>query len=63
MPLVIEVMDDAQAAKKALAGAYDDPQVADLRIYNIGDGEAMSGLLVAGLRQNGEATFLVALMD
>ena len=63
VPLVIEVMDDAQAAKMALAGAYDDPQVAELRVYNIGDGEAISGLIVAGRRQNGEATFLAVLMD
>lgn len=63
VPLVIEVIDDAEAAKKALAEAYNDPQVADLRVYNIGDGSAMSGLLVAGRRENGEATFLTVLMD
>ncbi len=63
VPLVLEVIEDPQAAKKALAGAYDDPEVADLRVYTIGDGEAMSGLIVAGLRENGEATFLAVLMD
>ena len=63
VPLILEVMDDAQAAKKALAEAYNDLQVADLRVYNVGDGEAMSGLIVAGLRQNGEATFVTVLMD
>ena len=36
----------------------------ELRVFNLGDGEAMSGLLVAGRRgATGEATFLVFLMD
>ena len=51
-------------ARAALAAAYDDPAVTDLRVYNLGDGGAMSGLLVAGYRKGtGEATFLVFLMD
>lgn len=63
VPLVLEVMDDPEAAVKALAAAYDDPDVADFRVYTIGDGSAMSGLLLAGQRENGEATFLTVLMD
>ena len=38
-------------------------EVSELRVYNIGDGSAMSGLLIAGRRENGEATFLTVLMD
>ena len=63
VPLVIELMDDPDAALAALSAAYDDPDVADFRVYTIGDGEAMSGLLLAGQRENGEATFLATLMD
>jgi hypothetical protein len=37
--------------------------VDDVRVYNIGDGEQMSGLIVSGRRANGEATFLVFLLD
>jgi hypothetical protein len=37
--------------------------VAELRVFNLGDGEAMSGLLVAGRRASGDATFLAFLMD
>jgi hypothetical protein len=59
VPLLVEGEDKAGA----LAAAYDAPQVVDLRVYNIGDGEAMSGLIVAGQRENGEATFVVFLMD
>ena len=48
---------------EALAGAYDAPQVADMRVFNTGDGSAMYGLLLAGRRENGEATFLAFLYD
>jgi hypothetical protein len=63
VPLIIEVSADVEAAKEALSDAYDAPEVSELRVYNIGDGSAMSGLLVAGRRENGEATFLTVLMD
>lgn len=63
VPMILDVVENAEAAREALAGAFDDPDVADLRVYNTGDGEAMSGVLVAGQRENGEATFLVFLMD
>ena len=54
----------AEAARAALSAAFDDPKVSELRVFNLGDGEAMSGLLVAGRRgASGESTFLVFLMD
>lgn len=62
-PMILEVIENADEAVKALAAAYDAAEVEELRVYNIGDGEAMSGLEVAGRRKNGEATFLVFLMD
>lgn len=61
--VVLHVVEDRERAREALAGAYDAPEVEELRAYLIGDGEAMSGLLLAGRRTNGEATFLVFLMD
>ena len=63
VPMILENIEDADAAVGALANAYDDASVKDFRVYNIGDGEAMSGLVLAGCRENGEATFLVFLMD
>jgi hypothetical protein len=62
-PMILDVVENAEAAQKALSAAYDDPAVTELRVYNLGDGGAMSGLLVAGRRVTGEATFLVFLMD
>ncbi len=48
----------------ALAAVFDDPDLSELRVFTIGDGEAMSGLLVAGRRATQEeATFLAFLMD
>ena len=35
-------------SRAALAVAFDDPGVTELRVFDLGDGEAMSGLLVAG---------------
>jgi len=59
IPMILNVAN----AKITLSAAYDDPAVVELKVYNTGDGAAMSGVLVAGRRSNGEATFLVFLYD
>ena len=64
VPMILDNIDDAEGARAALAAAFDDPAVTELRVFNLGDGEAMSGLLVAGRRgATGETTYLVFLMD
>jgi len=64
VPMVLENIEGAEAARAALSAAFDDPAVTELRVFNLGDGEAMSGLLVAARRgADGESTFLVFLMD
>ena len=63
VPMILEVVENADAARQALSEAYDDPAVTDLRVYNLGDGEAMSGLLIAARRDGGDAAFLVFLWD
>jgi hypothetical protein len=63
-PMILDSVQDAEQARAALAAAYDDPAVTELRAFNLGDGGAMSGILVAGRRgEMGEATFLVFLLD
>ncbi len=63
-PMILDVVQDAEKANAALAAAFDDPGVTELRVFNLGDGGAMSGILVAGRRaQAGEAVFLVFLLD
>lgn len=55
---------DPDAAKHALEAAFDRPAVSELTIYRIGDGDAMSGLLIAAREHaTSAATFLVFLMD
>jgi hypothetical protein len=63
VPMILENIEMPEKARAALSAVYDDPSVADLRVFNLGDGEALSGILVAGQRMNGEATFLVFLLD
>jgi hypothetical protein len=60
--MILDVVENAQAAQRALADAFDAPAVQEVRVYNIADGEAMSGLILAGRRANGEATFLTLLL-
>jgi len=63
-PLILDNVADSAAARPALAGAFDDPTVDELGVFTLGDGEAMSGILVAGRRgDSGEAVFLVFLLD
>lgn len=70
----LRAIDDADAARSAamildiddgaLSAVYDDPEMSELRVFNLGDGGAMSGILVAGRRSaTGEAVFLVFLLD
>ena len=63
VPMILDVVEGAANAVNALSAAYDHPSVVDFNVYNIGDGGAMSGLLLAGRRANGETTFLVFLLD
>lgn len=62
--LLLDATEDAAAARAALATAFDDAAVTELNVFNLGDGAAMSGLLVAGRRgATGDATYVVVLMD
>ena len=61
--MVLDVVENAEAARKALSNAYDNQQLVELIVYSLGDGAAMSGLLIAGRRSNGETPFLVFLYD
>jgi hypothetical protein len=63
MPLLLDDMEDAEAAQTALSDVYDDMTMVDLTLYTLGDGAALSGILVAGRRIIGEATLLIFLLD
>ncbi len=61
--LLLDTIDDPAAGQKALSAVYDDAAVENLEVYSLGDGAAMSGLLIAGRDRSGDATFLVFLLD
>ncbi len=61
--VLLDSVDAPEQAQAALAAAFDDPAVAELTVYTLGDGGAMAGLLVAGQRQDRSAIFLVFLLD
>jgi hypothetical protein len=64
VPMILDNIEGADKARLALSTAYDHPLVTDIQVYNLGDGGAMSGLLIAGRRnETGEAIFLVFLLD
>jgi hypothetical protein len=59
VPLILRTAQ----ARQALANAYNHDTVAQLAVYKLSDGAALSGLLIAGRRDSGEAVFLVFLLD
>lgn len=63
VPMILDNIEGAEKARAALSTTFDNSMLTDVRVYNLGDGEAMSGVLVAGRRSNGDATFLVFLLD
>ena len=44
VPMLLEVVENADTARAALSGVFDDPDIGELEVYNLGDGGAMSGL-------------------
>ena len=63
VPMILDAVDGAEQARAALAAVYDDPGMSEVAVFTLGDGGAMSGLLIAGRRATGEAVFLVFLLD
>ncbi len=64
VPMILDNLEDPERARAALAAAFDDPAMTELQVFNLGDGGAMSGILVAGhAPETGMATYLVFLLD
>ena len=70
--MLLDNIDNAEAAHAALSRVFDDPAIHELSIYRLGDGEAFNGLLIAaathpvttvGEETTGQAIFLTFLMD
>ena len=62
--VLLDDADDPQAVQAALSAAFDDPAVTELAVYTIGDGAALSGILVTARRAtSGEQVTVVFLLD
>lgn len=61
--MLLDAIADPDAGRQALAAVYDDADVETLAVYTLGDGAALSGLLIAGQDRHGETTLLVFLLD
>jgi hypothetical protein len=62
--IFLDGIENPEDARKALAVAFDDPAVTELIVHNIGDGAAISGLLITAVRKKtDDATFVIFLMD
>lgn len=60
---VTENHDDPSAAEQALQLVFDSDAIQDVSIYRIGDSDAITGVLIAGITGSGIAVALVFLMD
>ena len=63
VPLLLEFVEPVVKARQALAGAYNRKDMKELAIFVIGDGEAYSGLLIAGRYKDGTGCTLIAMAD
>jgi hypothetical protein len=61
--MLLDAIADPEAGRQALSAVYDDADVETLAVYTLGDGAALSGLLIAGRDRHGETTLLVFLLD
>ena len=60
---VTENHDDPKGASEALSDVFDAASICEVRLYNIGDTEAITGVLIAALSSSGRGIALVFLMD
>lgn len=63
VPLLTEMITDAEQGRKALAEVFDHPLIDELTVNLIGDGAAMSGIMITGAFSNKKVCSVVCLMD
>jgi hypothetical protein len=62
--LMLDNIDDADAAEEMLKRVFDDPAIRRLSIYRLGDGEAIFGVMIAALAGSpGRMTMLITMSD
>jgi hypothetical protein len=63
VPLLTELIENAEQGKLALAAAYNHPDISQVQLFSIGDGAEMAGLLLSGLYADHSACTVICLMD
>lgn len=63
VPLLIELVENADQGKLALAAAFNHQDISNVEVYTVGDTEAMSGLILCGLFKDHSACSVICLMD
>lgn len=63
VPLLTEIITDAEQGRKVLAAVFDHPLVTYLTVNLIGDGAALSGIIVTGVFSDKKVCSVVCLMD
>jgi hypothetical protein len=61
--LLLENQENPDSCRLALVNTFDSELVTELRIFKIGDGSVMSGVLIAARLLNVGSVFLVLLLD
>lgn len=63
VPMLVDEVEAPEAARSALSAGFDDPEVSECSIYSVGDGAAMSGLMIVGRRGASSMMGLILLLD
>jgi len=63
IPLLTELISEPPIAEQALQAAFDHEQVEQLALFTVGDGEAMSGVLIIAYYKAGYYCSVIALID
>lgn len=63
VPLLTEIITDVEQGRKILAVVFDHPLVKNLMVNLIGDGEALSGIIITGAFTDDKVCSVVCLMD
>ena len=63
VPLLTELIDNADQGKLALAAVFNHADMTKVEVYTVGDGEALSGLLLCGLFTENTVCSVICLMD
>jgi hypothetical protein len=61
--LLLENQENISAATQALQNAFDHPQLKELKVFKLGDGAAMSGLLIVASIHDQGLLSLILLLD